>query len=546
MTTPEVNPARKATHTSKNSDKCLSSNKKISAKSLSIATAIMMGSVLLSRVAGLFREQVLASYGGTSLEMDAYVTAFLIPELLNHFLAGGFLSITFIPIFQRHLFRDDHKQAWKSFSNLLCIGTLFFTILIPLTIIFTPTILGKMGKQISDPQNLALTVRLTRIILPAQILFYWGAFFSAVQMAQQRFFLPALAPLCYNGGIIVGGVLLGPRLGIEGFAWGVLIGAFCANIIVQLPGALRSGMRLLPTLDLHHPDLFAYLKKTIPLVLGLGMSFSNEIFFRFFGSFLPEGGTSSVNYALRTTMMVVAVFGQASGVAFYPFLAKLAAQQQFEEMTELVNSVLKKIAIYLLPLSAIMIVLSKQIIAILYQRGQFSAQSTVETASVFSVYLLGTFTYSAAMIVARPFYAMQNTLLPMTVSTLVSLLSIPAYMVFSQTMGAPGIALATTLGMTLQFATLYLLWCKKHAQWKAAQQAGIVILKVLMICGAVVALGTLLQKRMETIHLFSNDIFNNLTICALTAVPSLAVIFTVYEITGIQRFRDSIRGLFRK
>ena len=118
-------------------------------------------------------------------------------------------------------------------------------------------------------------------------------------------------------------------------------------------------MRLSPVFDPHDPDMHTYLKKTVPLILGLGMTFSNEIFFRFFGSFLPEGATSSVNYALRTTMMLVAIFGQASGVAFYPFLTKLAAERKFGEMERLLHSVIRKIAMYLIPLSAVFFVLGR-------------------------------------------------------------------------------------------------------------------------------------------------------------------------------------------
>ncbi len=172
------------------------------AKSLTIATFIMMGSVLLSRVAGLIREQVLAYHGGTSGDMDAYVTAFMIPELLNHFLAGGFLSITFIPIFQKHILSGDREKAWKSMSNLLTIGSIVFMAIIPLLILFTEDILkimssfasvfGVKANLVADPEQLSLTIRLTQIILPAQILFYWGAFFSAVQMVEHKFFLPAL------------------------------------------------------------------------------------------------------------------------------------------------------------------------------------------------------------------------------------------------------------------------------------------------------------------------------------------------------------------
>jgi putative peptidoglycan lipid II flippase len=522
----------------------VSGEKKSQKRALTIATAIMMGSVLLSRITGLVREQVLAAFGGTSFEMDAYVTAFLIPELLNHFLAGGFLSITFIPIFQKHCSQGNRLQAWRSFSNLICIGSAVFALLIPLAMIFTPEILGLSGKHITDSSHLSLTVRLTRIIIPAQLFFYWGAFFSAVQMAEHRFFLPAMAPLCYNLGIIFGGLILGPSLGIEGFAWGVLIGAFAGNVVLQLPGAIKSGMRFRPVFKLSDPDLVKYVKLTLPLILGLGMTFSNEIFFRYFGSFLSEGATSSINYALRTTMMIVAVFGQASGMAFYPFITKMAADGQYGKMTEMLNSVLTKIAVYLIPLSILMLLLSEQIISILFEHGEFGHQSTILTASVFSVYLIGSFAFSASMIISRSFYATQNTVLPLIITSSISLLSIPLYIIFSKSLGPKGIALAAILGMTLQFLLLYYMWYRKYGQLSSTVKLAVSIVKIILICCAVAFPGYLLMDKIPVI--FTSKMIQNLFTCTVISVPSIFLIFALYEVCGIQHFADSIKGFLRK
>ena len=537
-----------------NNDNCPPSDSKKSAKpnaksltkSLSIATAIMMGSVLLSRITGLIREQVLAYYGGTTSQMDAYVIAFFIPELLNHFLAGGFLSITFIPIFQKHLLEGNRVRAWNSLSNLLTTGSLLFIILIPLTMLFTPSSLKLMGKMSSDPSQLALVSHLTRIILPAQIFFYWGAFFSAVQMAEHKFFLPAMAPLCYNFGIIICGLVLGPIIGIEGFAWGVLIGAFVGNVVIQLPGAVKSGMRFTPTINFSDPDLITYVKKTIPLILGIGMVFSNEIFFRFFGSYLPEGATSSINYALRTMLIVVAVFGQASGVAFFPFLSKMALEKQFEKMSDMLHSILLKIAIYLLPLSGIMFVLANQIISILYEHGHFNSESVSKTASVFSIYLFGTFSFSASMIIARTFYALQNTLLPMLISTAISIITIPLYMVFSTFLGPQGIALAAVIGMTLQLLTLYFFWINTFKLWEKSKIFIWQFTKIILICSCGVIVGLILKNFIQPHIFFETKLMQNFSICMIVSIPSLLITFAIYELTGVQSIRTTLRGFRRK
>ena len=440
-------------------------------KSLTAATAIMMASVFLSRVIGLVREQVIAHAGGTSTGIDAYVTAFFIPELLNHFLAGGFLSITFIPIFQRYLARSDTEGAWRSFSNIITVGTAVFAVIIPVSMVFTPDILRTMGPHIASGQTLPLTVKMTRIILPAQLFFYWGAFFSAVQMANHRFFWPACAPLFYNAGIILGGVLLSRVAGVEGFAWGVLGGAFAANVIFQMIGARGVGLRYRFRFDLRDPDLRKFALLSLPLILGLTMTFSNEILFRFFGSFLGEGGTSSINYALRTMGFIVALFGQASGVAFYPYLSRLAIEQKFGEITSLLNRALTAIAVYCIPLSLLLLVCAPQVISILYEHGHFSAASTARTAPVFALYMAGAFAFSAAIFIVRPFYAVQRMWLPVVVSSAVFCVSLPLYYLAGRWWGAPGIAASAAAGMTLQFLLLYFIWNSRYGDRSATRSA---------------------------------------------------------------------------
>lgn len=515
-------------------------------KTLTIAAAIMVGSVFLSRVMGLVREQVLAVYGGTSFEIDAYVTSFFIPELLNHFLAGGFLSVTFIPIYQRYLVRKDLRGGSETFSNLVTVGSLLFAVLIPLAVVFTPEILGLMGGHIAEPERREVTARLTRIILPAQIFFYWGAFLSAIQMAHQRFFLPALAPLFYNLGIILGGVLLAPSLGIEGFAWGVLGGAFVGNFVLQIPGAVRLGIRYRPRFDLTDPDLVKYVKLTVPLVLGLSLTFSNEVFFRYFGSFLGEGATASLNYALRTMMLAVAVFGQASGAAFFPFISRLAAEMQFAKMTELLNSVLTQIALYLIPLTGLAMVLAPEIIGVLFQHGNFDARSTAATAPVLSVYMLGAFGFSAVMIIARAFYAMQNTLLPMAVSTVTALAGLPLYWIFLKLIEAPGIAAAAAIVMTGQFIVLYVIWIRKYRARESIAGLLSIFSKIILIASAGAGLCWVIKTLTAPLGAEWNPLIRNMVTMGVSAIPSLMLVFYLYQATGVQDFKKSIRSLLRR
>ena len=517
-------------------------------RSLTIATVIMMASVFLSRVLGIVREMVLASYGGTRSEMDAYVASFLLPEIINHLLADGFMSVTFIPIFLRHAAQHRRDLAWKVFSNLLTTGSVVVVLLTVLCLIYTESILGLMGRHITDPQQLALTARMTRIILPAQIFFYWGALLLAVQYAEKRFFIPALAPLIYNAGIILGGVLLSPKLGIEGFAWGVLIGSFVGNFLIQAGGARSLGMRFRPHIDLRDPDLRTYVLVTLPLVVGVGMQFSNEVFFRYFGSFLGPGGLASLNYALRTMMALVAVFGQAFGVAAFPFLSQYVAEKRYQEMNALLFSMISKVAAIMIPFSLLLMVLSKETLTVLYQRGRFTADSTLATAPVLAMYCIGAFGLAAASLVSRGFYAVQNTVLPMIVSSLAALCSLPLYWLFLHRSGAPGIALVGALFMIGQFVVLLVIWTKRYHGGPEFSPFVATLSKVLVISavGGAVCYGVAQGLARVPLVQGLGTFFRNLVVLCASGIPAAGLIFLAFDWLGIADLRTALGRLIRR
>jgi putative peptidoglycan lipid II flippase len=293
------------------------------------------------------------------------------------------------------------------------------------------------------------------------------------------------------------------------------------------------------------PDLLDYVKKTIPLIAGLSMTFSNEVFFRFFGSFLPPGATSSINYALRTMMMITAVFGQASGSAFYPFLVKMATAGEFKQMTSLVNKVLKQLALYLIPLSVIMIALAEPVISLLFERGRFTSASTIQTASVLKFYLLGCFSFSASMIVCRLFYAIRNTLLPMVISTASALLSIPLYFLLGKIMGAQGVAVSASVSMTVQLIILVYLWYVRHIGIKQIWPSLLKLFKIVLISLITFPIVSLLKTALAHINI-EGLLLKNILVCTTCGVVSLGVVFLLYEVFKIQRISDSFKGLIRK
>ncbi len=426
-------------------------------KKVGIAAAIMMGSIFFSRIFGFVRLMVIAYVGGRSAEVDAYQVAFVIPEILNHVVASGFLSITFIPIFSHYLAENREDEGWKVFSIIFTGFGALLLIFVVISEFFAPELVAVIARGRPDPNFREHAIVMTRIIIPAQFFFFAGGLFMAVQFAKEKFFIPALAPLIYNLGIIAGGFLLSPRLGMQGFSWGVLAGALAGNFALQWWGAKRVGMTFSLAVNLRHPDLKKYIKLTLPLMFGLTMFFSMEIFMKFFGSYLPAGSIADLEYSFRTMLLLVAFFGQAVGVASYPFMTRLVAENKMQEVNQLLNNTLKYLSL-VIPFSVMLMVLRHEVILILFQRGKFDAAATEQTSPVLIYLLIGAFAVAANTIVPRAYYAMQDTLFPAIYGTVAVFLSIPLYLLGLKIMGTQGVALAVSLSAILQVFVLYALW----------------------------------------------------------------------------------------
>lgn len=453
-------------------------------KRVGIASFIMMASVFTSRVIGVFREMTLAGIGGVQASVDAYQVAFIIPEILNHVIAGGFLSITFIPIFSRYLSKNDKEAGFRVFSFILNTFGLILLFLIILAGIFAPFLVRTFAPGITDPAVFTLAVKMTRIIIPAQFFVFTGSLLMAVQFANEKFFIPALAPLVYNLMIIAGGIFLTPVLGMEGFAWGVLAGSFLGHLVLQIQGARKTGLEYHPIVSISHPDVVAYVKLTLPLMVGLTMTFSTEILLKFFGSYLPAGSIAAMNYSLRVMFILVGLFGQAVGVASYPYMAQLAAKENFAELNSLLNTALKFIFL-VLPISTFFIAGSQELVLVLFQRGAFDAEATRLTAGILPFFMIGAFAFAAQNLVARGFYAVQNTLFPTIVSSLCVLVSIPVIYLFMTVSGGKGVALGLSISVILQCLALYECWNKKtvNTRKKAVYTAFLKIIPASLFTG---------------------------------------------------------------
>ena len=424
------------------------------------ATVIVMASIFLSRVLGFARDWAVAHFAGANGITDTYNAAFTLPDILNYLIAGGSLSITFIPVFAKYVAEGDEAEGWRVFSTVISVMGFVLLVFVSVAELLAVPIVHKMFPGFS-PAETARTVSLTRLMLPAQIFFYEGSILSAVQYAKGQFVIPSLAPLIYNLAIIVGGVLLERRIGITGFAIGVVVGAIVGNFLLQVYGAIRVGAVYTPNFRVRHPGFILFLKMSVPIMLALGLAQADDWIIRHYASYLQAGAITWLAYGKKLMQVPLGFVGQAIGVASFPILAQLYSEKKYDELNRLLNSTFKALIVLLVPISALMIAESQPIVRVLFMRTRLHDADFAGTAATLVFFSLGLFSWGAQNILARGFYATRNTVIPAAVGTITTAVSIPFYLWLMRSMQHRGLALASSLGITAYTIVLLVLLAKR-------------------------------------------------------------------------------------
>jgi putative peptidoglycan lipid II flippase len=420
------------------------------------STGIVMGAILLSRTLGFVREWTVAHQIGANAMTDAYYAAFTLPDFLNYLVAGGALSITFIPVFVKYSAENREDEAWRVFSTVMTFMGLLVITLVCVAEIFAPQIVAVIAPGFG-PAEKQHVVFLTRLMLPAQFCFYEGGILTAVQYAKGRFVVPSLAPIIYNVAIISAGVFFAPRIGITAFAVGVLGGSILGNFLLQIYGACRVRAKFSFALDLRHPGFRLFIKLAIPIMLALSLSFTDEWIIRWFASYLVPASITWLQYSQKLMRVPLGVVGQAIGVASFPILAQLYSEGKFAELNRVLNDTLKGLMLLLIPISALTIAESPYVVHLVFSHTRLHETDLSATAATLALFSLGMFAWGAQNLLARGFYSTRNTWTPAIFGTAMTFADIPLYWWLSRRAQHLGLALASSIGVTILTIVLFVL-----------------------------------------------------------------------------------------
>lgn len=471
------------------------------------AAALLSVLYLLSRFIGLIQSAIISAKFNPD-QLDAYTGAFALPELVNYVVAGGALSTTFIPVFTGLMSNGREKEAWRFFSTIVTVMAVALTALIVFCFIVAHPLvtllnIGFAGKD-KSPEVLALTITMTRIMLPSQLCFYVGGTIVGVLNYYKRFGATGWTSAVYNIVAIIFGLALLRPLGPISFAWGILIGAAVGNLGLPLAAALlgpgQQRPHFAPCFDWRQPAVLRFFRNALPIILGVSLPVVDTLIVGCFATLLPDGSRGHIFNAYRVMVAPLGIVAQAASVAAFPYMAADIAAQDWTNFSNFLRTGLRRLLFVSLPMSVLLILLSNPIINVIYRHGLYSQAAANETAVACAFFCIGIFAWAGQQFVARGFYALQDTATPTIIGTaLTFFFFIPLAWIAGRFDGVRGLALATSMGAATYFVGILLaLDAKLHRRrYRASLRlSGITstLLRTLLACAVMGMAGLFANK----------------------------------------------------
>jgi len=434
------------------------------------AASLVMALFIVSRALGLVREMVIGARFGASADLDAYLAAFRLPDLIFTLVAGGALASAFIPTFSERLAHGDVDDAWTLASkvgNLLLLSLISWAVLAGL--LAQPLVAHIIAPGFT-PEQQALTVSLMRWMLLSTVIFGISGLIMGVLQSFHHFLLPALAPVLYNASITLAALALAPNLGVYALALGVVAGA-ALHIAIQIPGLAHFKARWHASLSLADAGVREVLRLMAPRVLGLAVVQINFIVNVFLASHLVEGSISALNYAWLIMLLPQGIFAQSIATAAFPTFSHQAALGQRRAMQHTLGGLFSLLIFLTLPSAVILILLRQPIVALLLQRGAFDARATAMTAYALGFFALGLVGHALVEVSARSFYALKDTKTPVIIGISAMALNVLLSLILIRPLAHGGLALANALATTLEMGVLLWMLRKRLRGWEERRVA---------------------------------------------------------------------------
>ncbi len=426
------------------------------------AAAVITVANIFSSISGLIRERILISeFFSTSVSQQAYEAfqvAFQIPDMMFQLIILGAVSAAFIPVFTHLKKNQDEKTAFGMTSTTMTILLLIFIVISVVVAYFAhPITAWRTGNEFTDAQ-IGITATLTQIMLIAQVFFAVSNFLTGMLQAYQRFIIPAIAPVLYNLGILIGVFLFSSKIGIYSAGVGVIIGAFI-HMIVQLPLVIKLGFRFKPSLSLSFPGVKQFFALMPARLLTISISEIQKLSLGFFATSLGNLSFVVIRLALRLMTIPIRLFGVPIGQASLPFLSAESNSGNLPRFTSLVIKSLHQIAFLAYPASVLLLILRVPFVRLIFGTHNFPWSTTLSTGKVVAIIAISISAQAMVQLLIRAFHALKDTRTPLFITLITASFYLLSswYFVFQTSWGVMGIAISTSVAAFLELILCILL-----------------------------------------------------------------------------------------
>lgn len=422
-------------------------------KGIGRSTAVFAGWTGVSRLAGLAREILAAALFGTAGAINAFVIAFQVPNLLRSLVADSALSAAFVPVFTELEEQGRHDEARRLAGAFVGIITVGLGVVTALAVLTAPLVMPLFAPGLS-PELVDETVRLAQLMFPIVVLLGLTGLVVALLQADGRFGASAFVPVLWNGVIIamLGVAAVVSPDGITLYAVGVLLGTL-AQLLFLLP-SLR-GMGPFPfSLGRRNPRVRRVLVLMLPVTLSLGLINVNLVVNSAFATLVSDEAPRAIDAAFRLYLLPQGIFSVAIATVLFPAISRLAARGDLAGVRDTVSGGVRQIFFMLVPASAFLLVLAEPVTRLVFQYGEFDAESTLLTSEALVFFAVGLVFNGASLLVIRAFFSLQLPWVPTKVALLGVALNALLNALLYQPLGVGGIPLASSLASIVTFLVM--------------------------------------------------------------------------------------------
>lgn len=407
-----------------------------------------------SNFLGLIRDRLLASTFGAGDTLDVYYAAFRIPDLIYNLLILGALSAAFIPVFTGLKSHEKDDEAWKLTNGMVNLALFSIVVLSVLFAVFAP-ILMRIITPGFPPDKMDQVVLFTRIMFLSPLFLGISGIMGGVLTSMRRFLVYSIAPLLYNLGIIIGIVFFVRIMGPVGLAWGVVFGAF-----------MHLSLQYLTVKNLGYEHRWEFWKAwkdrhvrqvgklMLPRMTGIAINQFNLMVITIFASTLAAGSLAVFNFSQNLQSVPLSVFGISFSIAVFPALSAFAARGENEKFIKAFSETFRQILFFVIPLSVFMLVLRAQIVRVVLGAGKFDWSDTIMTFQCLGILAFSLFAQSAVQLLARSFYALQDTRTPFYIAIVTEAVNILTVILLIGRLQVLGLAIAFSLSSIVQMLLL--------------------------------------------------------------------------------------------